>query len=422
MNSLQNIIGTLPGYIIYFAELLITASLLAMMLRSVRERHGKARIFAALLCFVFNFFVLTVMLDYSYNALIRDRIRILCITEIRIIGLPWLIYAGTEMISAAVIFFYARYFKEYRETHLTSDAIRQTVDHLPTGLTISEPDGTVLLANLSATELCRKLTGELLSDAKRFWQFIEDRSEDHLIRTADGEVWQLTKSGIIIEGSEYDQITATDMTEQYRVTDELSRKNLHLREVQERMKTVAAKELSLVTDREIMNARMTVHDRMGAVLLSGKYYLDHPEDVKEEELLRLLEFNNRFMLGEAEQPENRSDLLGEAIRAAKRIGVTVEISGKLPESGSAESIIAQAIDQCSANTVRHAGGDLVRAVITEDETQIIVSFSNNGNVPEGPVMETGGLSDLRKAVESAGGGMTVQSEPAFLLTVKLPKQ
>ena len=422
MNSLQSTVGMPLGYVLYFAALLLTAAQLAILLQLIQKKLGMARILAALLHFLLCFFLLAFLLDYSYNAVVFTTPEVLQVFELRFLALPWLLYAGLEMASAGVVFLQVRVLRRYRETRLTPDTIRQTVDLLPTGLMVSEPDGTVLLANLSMTELCRKLTGELLSDAGRFWQYVESKSENGLIRTADGETWQFQKSLFTLDGKDYDQITAADMTEQYRVTEELSQKNLHLKEVQDRMKTVAAKERSLVADREIMQARMTVHDRMGAVLLSGKYYLDHPENVKEEELLRLLEFSNHFLLGEVEQPENKSDPMQEAILTAKRIGVAVEIFGEFPKRETAKRILAQAVDQCAANTARHAGGDLLSVAVTEEGARITASFSNNGRAPEGPITETGGLAVLRQTVEDAGGSMTVQSEPVFLLTITIPKQ
>ena len=216
-------------------------------------------------------------------------------------------------------------------------------------------------------------------------------------------------------------MTAADMTKQYRVTEALSEKNRHLKEVHARMRSVAEKERSLAATREVMTARMIVHNRMGAVLLSGKYYLDHPENVKEEELLHLLEYSSRFLLEEAEQPDKKKDILQESVETAGRIGVTVEITGKFPENDTASALIAQAIDQCAANTVRHAGGDRLSVTITENESRIEVGFTNNGRAPEVPVTETGGLAALREAVEEAGGMMAVQSEPAFLLTLAIPK-
>lgn len=421
MSSMQSIVGTLPGYILYFAAYLLTASLLAILLWLVKERQSKVRLLFVGLHFLLIFFCLSVLLNYTYNALLEARPEVLHDFEFRLLALPWLLYALLELLSAAAVFLHIRFLRTYRDTHLTPDAIRQTVDRLPTGLMFSEPDGTVLLANPIMTELCRKLTGELLSDAGRFWRFIEKKAPDRLIHTADGETWQLAKSPITLDGREYDQITAVDMTEQYRVTEQLSQMNRHLKEVQDRMKAVAAKERGLVAEREIMNARMTVHNRMGAVLLSGKYYLDHPENVKEEELLRLLEFNNHFLLGEVEQPESEADPLRDAIRTAERVGVTVEIQGTLPESEMARRVIAQAVDQCAANTVRHAKGDRLNVVIKDKGSYLTASFSNNGIPPERPVTETGGLAVLRKTVEDSGGSMSIQSEPTFLLSISIPK-
>ena len=419
MNSLQSTVGTLTGYIIYFAALLLTAAQLAILPQLIQKKQGMIRILAALLHFLFCLILLAFLLDYSYNAVVLAEPEVLHAFERRLLTLPWLLYAGLELAAAAVIILQARALKQYRESNLTPDAIRQTVDLLPTGLMVSEPDGTVLLANLIMTELCRKLTGELLSDAERFWQYIEKTSEDGLIRTTDGEIRQFEKSSIALDGKDYDQITASDMTEQYRVTEELSRMNRHLKEVQDRMKAVAAKERSLVAAREVMNARKTVHDRMGAVLLSGKYYLDHPENVKEEELLRLLEYGSHFLLGEAEQPEPEADPVQKAIQTANRIGVTAKICGEVPKSETACRIIAQTIDQCAANAARHAGGDRITVTLNET-TNLIITVTNSGRPPDGPIAETGGLAVLRKSVEAEDGSMTVQSEPAFLLTITIP--
>lgn len=422
MSSMQSLIGTLPGTLICLAALLLAGSLLGVLLRLLREKLGTLRVLAALAHFLLLFFLLCVLTCYSYNAITMARPGDLHNWELRLLGLPWLLWAGTELVSAAILRLHLRAFKRDRESRLTADVIRQTVDRLSAGLMVSEADGTVLLANLKMAALCRRLTGELLSDAGRFWQYIEDHAEDRLIRTAEGEAWQFAKCVLTLDGKNYDQITAVEMTEQYRVTEELSEKNRHLKAVQERMKAVAAKERSLVAEREVMNARMTVHNRMGAVLLSGKYYLDHPENVKEEELLRLLEFNSHFLLGEAEQPEGETDALQRAIRTAERIGVAVEFRGEPPKDGIARTLVAQAVDQCAANTVRHAGGDRLTVTITGDGNGITAAYSNNGRAPEGPVTETGGLAGLRRAAEAAGGSMTVRSEPAFLLTITVPGQ
>ena len=127
-----------------------------------------------------------------------------------------------------------------------------------------------------------------------------------------------------------------------------------------------------------------------------------------------------FQLAEAEQ-EKTEHAVNEAIRFARRIGVNVEIAETLPEQPRFRDLVAQAIEQCAANTVRHAGGDCLRVTLRETDTHCTAQFRNNGDPPVQPVTETGGLLYLRQAAEAIGGTMTVRSEPAFLLTVSVPK-
>ena len=123
-----------------------------------------------------------------------------------------------------------------------------------------------------------------------------------------------------------------------------------------------------------------------------------------------------------EQPRKEGDPLGESIRMARRIGVTVKLRGAVPKYEPARSLLAQAVDQCAANAVRHAGGDMLSVLIEQGNGAVTASFTNNGSAPKGPIAETGGLATLRKAVEGAGGTMAVQSDPVFLLRISVPIQ
>jgi len=49
-------------------------------------------------------------------------------------------------------------------------------------------------------------------------------------------------------------------------------------------------------------------------------------------------------------------------------------------------------------------------------------FTNNGAPPAGTVTETGGLADLRKQIENAGGTMCIRSTPDFALMITLPEE
>ena len=47
-------------------------------------------------------------------------------------------------------------------------------------------------------------------------------------------------------------------------------------------------------------------------------------------------------------------------------------------------------------------------------------ISNNGEVPEGKVKETGGLGNLRNRVEAEKGTMTFETDDEFKLIIDIP--
>ena len=134
-------------------------------------------------------------------------------------------------------------------------------------------------------------------------------------------------------------------------------------------------------------------------------------------------------------------------KTAESLHIQIEINGDLPAgladlpvSGAARSAIMAAIRECLTNTARHAGGDRLFVLIKCGVEQgadhastsgnpsasgtapcddaphgIRIEITNNGRAPLTPVQEAGGLSNLRRMVERAGGIMTIESSPQFLL-------
>ena len=60
--------------------------------------------------------------------------------------------------------------------------------------------------------------------------------------------------------------------------------------------------------------------------------------------------------------------------------------------------------------------------LRETRDGLTVVFSGNGEPPQGPVRETGGLRILRTITEQSGGTMEVSTEHCFTVTLKLNKE
>ena len=104
------------------------------------------------------------------------------------------------------------------------------------------------------------------------------------------------------------------------------------------------------------------------------------------------------------------------------LGIELEIVGKLPEEENLLPVIEQAISTHVTNVLRHADGTHAIVRIEEDEDMYRIAFRNDGRPPQGEIRETGGLANLRRKVESAGGRMEITAKPEFEMRLYLPAQ
>ena len=417
--------SSLIWYAVTLGSLALVIGSLIALIRSVQARRSRRILLAAGLNLLAGFLLFLVLMDCARFAYLTEPDPRYRAFQTTLFGLPWGLYAIPEILSAAILLLLLRDDRRYRLNHLTPDAIRETVNLLPEGICISAPDGTVLLSNLQMDGLYRSLTGGTLSDAARFREYLEENGEKQgdeiLAHTEEGTVWRFAGKHISGNGTEYEQLTASDVTAPYRIMEELRDRNEHLQELQRRMKEVSDLSGDMFIAQEEAAARTALHNQLGQVLLMGRHTLEHP-DSTDAELVRMATLEmNRFLLREAEVPsESRTDRLQQSLALAKSIGVQTEIFGPLPENPAYRALLAQAVQECAANAVKHAEGDRLVLRMEKNEKEWSVRIANNGRPPEKPVTESGGLLSLRRHTEAAGGAMTVESAPAFALVLRLP--
>ncbi len=438
MSAYTSILKTSGALMLLMIALALLIGQTTVFLLFLQEKQGRQKVLAAALHLLIGFLLFVIMLDgydnVNFESIPRETVQ----TGWFLYSLPWLVYALLEGLSAGILLLHLRTYRQYKASTVTPDAIRQTVDLLPEGICVSAADGTALLVNLKMDALCRELTGERLSDSRRLWTYLEQAGEEQegkrLVHTAQEEVWLFAKDSLVIDGSDYERTSAANVTGQYRITEELREKNVHLQEIQRRMKEAAELSGEIFVKQEEAAARTALHNELGQVLLMGRHYLEHPDSTDASVVALMTRQMNSFLLGERKSPEPEAeDDLDQAIRLAGSIGVTVRLKGDPPAESGLRSLLAQAIRECAANTVKHAEGDELTVILSEVShasgaegfhrpapKELIVTFTNNGKPPNGPIAESGGLLSLRRIVEAAGGRMDVQSFPAFSLTLSFP--
>ena len=268
-----------------------------------------------------------------------------------LLGIPVIYFQIWTVIFIAFAAVGYMYVRRYLKDHLSRYSIKEGIDNLPSGICLGTEDGNVLLGNASINELAKDISGSILTDHVKFWEsvpetalFMESAAKEEKIlpERKKGKVWQICREQIISDQDCYIQLAASDISRQYELKKELEEKNDMLNQLKERMEEYSHNMDALVIARETLNARKVVHDEIGHVLLTSKYYLEHPGSVDTAELLNMLKQANRFLIRDIETGiYSYKDNVEEAEASAQRIGVRLEINGDIPKEDRMRDALAE---------------------------------------------------------------------------------
>lgn len=304
----------------------------------------------------------------------------------------------------------------WRKGHLGPGAVKESIDQLTAGLCFCGKDGSVLLANRNMEQLCRAATGEALLDGGAFWEAV---GQSGFLRTEDGSVWSMDRRLLSTELGEVYQITATDITRQHALSQELERDRLRLRAINQRLRQYGETVAEVTREKELLAAKVRVHDGLGQCLLAAKRCILTPA-AREEKAAVLELWRQNVTLLQTPPEQEETDGLAGLLAAAKAVGVSILFTGTPPPLGStARALTEAAVHECLTNTVRHAKGTELYVEISREGPRWTVRCTDNGTPPAGPIQEGGGLSSLRRQVERAGGTMGVETVPRFALILTM---
>lgn len=316
------------------------------------------------------------------------------------------------------------------ENMLTPMAPKESLDALPDGICFFAPDGQPLLVNTRMNRICGELFDAELLNAEAFWRRLQNGEGNAqflrleptvLLQTGDGRIWELRCRELTVGRSEVRELTACDVTTLYQLSQELDQRNQSLRRVNKRLRRYSREVERSTMENEILTAKIQVHNDVGRSLLMFRAYLSQPKKQRRrDELLLMWRHTVAVLKNEASPEKPRTDW--ELLRkAAQSVDVEIVLGGELPENERQRAIVISAVHECLTNTVKHAGGDRLWLTLHRGGNVLTAELTNNGTPPQDPIRETGGLLNLRRTVEKAGGNMTTEAAPRFLLRVELPE-
>ena len=313
-----------------------------------------------------------------------------------------------------------------RKKAITPSAIKESLDHLETGLCFTQPNGLVMLTNHRMNELSHVIFGKAIQNANLFWKALSSEQpvetvtriafgEQPEFRLPDGTIWTFhheTLKGAV-------QITAADTTHQHQLVDELQSKHCELQEMNARIRSYGDKVDEYVIARERLETRVNLHGFLGQALLMTRHYLQY-ENGNPRKIIDIWQRNIDVLRLETE-PQQTADSMTSLQKAANAIGMQVHVNGHLPENAQTRKLIAAMGAETLTNAVRHAGAKQLWINVEETETAYVIRYTNDGTAPEGPIAEGGGLSTVRRKIEAAGGEISIETKPQFVLTIIFQK-
>lgn len=416
--------GMMPGVLAGLFLLVMIVSILILVI--VGMTHAERRYLASS--------VLLTLLSLLAVQSINDTWSRPLTAPLAVLGkLPWTVFAAGLVGIAAAEGVLLHCLLKKLKSGLPPGAVKESLDAMPDGICYFTEEGQPLLVNSRMQQLSGELFDTEILNAAEFWKDLREGKFSGCARllgtgpavtlqTEDGKVWDFHKN--LLEGGNRQiwELTAFDVTEQYRLGEELQKRNETLRQVNLRLRQYNRDVEQVIADRELLNAKVQVHDDVGRALLAFRSgYLTQPEEKRQRgSLLRLWRTTIAILKNEAvyEGEESDWELLQQAARA---VDVDIELNGILPEKGWRREILMAALHECLTNTVKHAQGSRMQVSLRYVKDLLAVKITNDGIQPEGPIQETGGLRNLRHRVEAAGGTMKVENSPQFALWILLRK-
>ena len=322
--------------------------------------------------------------------------------------------------------------------------IKKAIDSYPGGICFSALDGRVILVNEKMNKLMLELTGHTILNAKAAWEKLtnfanngkaekltqswlpkdtnnenESTHQQLFFRFSDNSVWRFELRFL---DSNIVQVEAAEITELYRLSEELYENTIRLQEIQKRQKALLDSIVEINLNKEILAAKMHIHDELGHCLLATTKAITEDRLAENADTLRkswnstIQDFSNISTVWTV--PD--SSLQSELMQVAELIGCKVIFLGEQPTQRKALQLLYAAIREALTNAVRHANATGLMVKIEQDEKNYHIEISDNGGVSVSSITEGNGLSALRQRLEQEGATLKVLCDNSVSLLVDIP--
>lgn len=320
--------------------------------------------------------------------------------------------------------------KEFK-TGISASSIHIAIDSLPTALLFYRRNGSVLLMNSGMAELMNAMAGKIYRNGEEFFRKVivegvclpqcerVEMEGEIVYRLSDRRVWKFTTADLHLGRRTYVQLSASDVTDQWEMIQELQRQSESLKEKGEKLKEAIVNIREICFREESLRMKNRFHDVLGqriALLLRSLR-----EDKIPDETL-LADFAEDFLkkIGEDDGMESAESQLLNLKRTMEAIGVVLHLSGELPEEREIVPLCGDILVEATTNAVRHGLATDIYIHGEQCSGAYHMTIRNNGISPREAIVEGGGIGQMRSRIDSTGGSLHISWQPEFQLAISIP--
>ncbi|MDO4563445.1 MAG: hypothetical protein Q4C12_06375 [Clostridia bacterium] len=312
--------------------------------------------------------------------------------------------------------------------NLSSLSIKQAFDSIPDGLLFANIKGRILLKNNTMDAILRLCRINPLLNAQKIYAAIGTigateycecvRAGDALLlRILNNGTYLITLAPLHSGGRQYLQLFAADITEEDILTKELDEYALRLADTQKAMIDALNNIEKIERAKELLRLKQNIHDIIGQRLSIVHRFLEDMDSG------RLSVENLRELFGSLESELNAAfsaaplETFEEIQNLFSLIGVSVTLTGKLPDEKAVKSILLQVIREASTNAIRHGNAKKIEVNAADNLESFCMTITNDGSIPNKSIVEGNGISSMRQCLGEIGGELYYEQSPKFLLRI-----
>lgn len=330
--------------------------------------------------------------------------------------LPYVVWSIVLLLLTGGFLVVLYQIKRYSEIYITPLTIEQCADELNCGICYWRNNGHVVFSNACMNSLSIQLTGKPLVDGIRLRKAITDT-----IMPVGDRVWQFSLRDVEYDKDMLHELIASDVTELYAESRTLEADNARLAKMNEDLKVYGLKIDEAVRRREMLQAKVNIHDEMNRLMLST-IAADIENDEELNRIFALWERNALLLCMESNEYSNK-DAVKQLEELAQALGIQLLWNNELPESMTSKQreLFFAAAQEAITNAVKHAQAKMMKISFTETGTDIGCTFENDGVILEGDIHFTGGLANLAVLAEEQNASISAESGEKFRLSLRFSK-